>query len=45
MISGFTLADLDKFNKDIHVNTIEMTITAAAYPGLREAKQTITVTV
>ncbi|HMX28814.1 MAG TPA: baseplate J/gp47 family protein, partial [Blastocatellia bacterium] len=42
---GFTLADLDKFNKDIHVNTIEMTITAAAYPGLREAKQTITVTV
>jgi hypothetical protein len=42
---AFTLADLDKFNKDIHVNTIELTITAAAYPGLREAKQTITATV
>lgn len=42
---AFTLADLDKFNKDIHVNNIELTITAAAYPGLREVKQTITATV
>lgn len=41
----FALADFDKFNKDIHVNAIEVTITAAAYPGLREAKQTITATV